>query len=126
MIGVIVVGPRREHNVRIPAPDLANDLLAHVERGQQLPIMIVENVVLNPLSPRRFLCLGEAALRQFLAMHGLMARITIGDRYEFNGIARLYPKRGGSGRANITIVRMGPESDDANLIPLRHEACGGA
>ena len=121
MIGMIIVGTRRQHDVGVPAANLADNFLAHFERGQQFAIVIVQNFVLDSQAPRGFLGLAQPPLRQCGAAHGLMAGIPIGDRNELDRVAQARKQCGRSRCANIAIVRMRAERDDPNLLSLRQQ-----
>ena len=121
MIGVIVVGTRRQYNIRIPLADLPDHLLAHLERGQQLSVVIIEDCVLDAQTARRFLGLGEPALGKSGAVQCLMARIAVGDGHELHRVPGGGKERGGTRRADVAIVGMRAEGDDPNLFSLRQQ-----
>ncbi len=64
MIRMIIVRPRGQHDIRIPAANLTDDFLTHLQCWKQLPVMIVQYFILDPQPPRRFLRFAEPALGQ--------------------------------------------------------------
>ena len=84
MIRVIVVGPRREHDIRIPLPDAPDDLFPHGQRGQQFAVMVVEHFVRDAQPPSGLLRFGAATFGQRAASHRLMAGIAIGHGNELD------------------------------------------
>ena len=90
VVGMVVVGTRAQHEVGIPLPDLADDLLAHLQRGQQLAVMVVKGDVFDADSAAGFRSLGSPPHRQSAAPFALVARVAVRHRDK----AHLVPERG--------------------------------
>ena len=115
MVGVIVVGPRREHEIGIPQPNLPNDLLAHVERGDQLAVVIIEHDVLDADAAPGFLCLGSSPRSEGASAFRLMSCITVGHRHEPDAMPKRGELRGRTAGALVAVIRMGAKRDDVQL-----------
>jgi hypothetical protein len=115
MIRVIVIRPRRQHEISVPLAYLTNDLQTHIEGRQQLAVVVVEDDILDADPPSRFLCLGAPPSGQRAAALRLMTGVAVGDGHESHAVA----ERGILGRrtagALVAVVRMRPERDDVEF-----------
>ena len=115
MVGVIIVGPRRQDEVGFPLPDLANDLLSRVQARQQLAVVIVEDDVLDPDAASRFPRFRAPPGGQRAASLRLVSRVAVGDGDEPHPVAERGVLGGDAARSLITVVRMGAKRDDVQL-----------
>ena len=115
MIRMIVVRPRREDEVRVPLPNLPDDLLAHRERRQQLAVVIVEDDVLDADSATGFARFGATPRGERAAAFGLMAGVAVGHRHESHAVAEGRVLRRNASGALIAVVGMRAERDDVQL-----------
>ena len=83
---MVIVGPRRHHDVGVPLANGADHLPAHFERGHQFAIVVVHDLVFGdargggPIpAVSAYLRLASAA-----AAHLLVAGVAVGDRNEFH------------------------------------------
>ena len=114
VIGVVVVRPRREHDVGVPLPDLADDLLAHVHGGHELAVVVVERFVFRDAEPpRRLLRPPRRRRGERAAAFGLVAGVAVGDGDELDLVAQRGPLGGGAAGLLVAVVGMGAEGDDA-------------
>ncbi len=117
---MVIVGPRREHNVGLPLSNGSNDLPAHLEGWQQFSIMIAQDLVFGDSEAARgLLCFRITAPGERAAALLLMAGISIGDGKKFHCIAGLRKLRGGAGEFAIAVVRVGADSDDSKNATIR-------
>ena len=61
--------------------------LPHLQRRQQLPVVIVQDFIFDAETPRRFPGLAQPPLRQGRAMQRLVPHVTVGDGHEFHRMA---------------------------------------
>ena len=87
MVGMVVVRPRCQHQVGIPLANLADDLLADVERRHQLAVVVVEDDVLDADAAAGFLRFGTAPRRERATTLGLVTRVAVGDGDESHAMA---------------------------------------
>src|SRR6267143_6849072 len=118
MIGMIVVGTWPDHDVSLPLPDFADDLLADLESRQETTVVVVEHFVFDADSPCGLLCFGTAAHGELASAQGLMARVAVSQRNEFHFMAERGVLSGESSRAQVAVVRMRPEGDHAYRLVL--------
>src|SRR6185437_9442962 len=87
--------------------------------------MIIEHDIIDAKAASRFFGFSKTPGRKLRSFHRLMPRIAVGDRHESDRVAHFSEQRGGSGSPDITIVRMGSESNHTNLLTLRkkHSRC---
>ncbi len=109
---MIVVRPRREHQVGLPLADLADDLLAHLQRRKQLAVVIVEDDVFDADALAGLDGFGAPPCRERAAAFGLMAGVAVGDRDEADLVAQRGPFRGRAAGADVAVVRVRAERDD--------------
>jgi hypothetical protein len=122
VVGVIVVGPRRENDIGLPLANRADHLQPHFEGGHQLAIVVIHDLVFGDAEPAgRFLGLDVPAPGQCDAAHFLVAGVSVGDRNEFHRGPGLDEFRGRAAEFAVAIVRVGPESDHPERSLLRHE-----
>src|SRR6266852_8504574 len=123
MIGMIVVGAGPDHNVSLPLPDLADDLLADVESRQETTVMVVEHFVFDADSTCGLLCFGTAAHGERASTQRLMAGVAVGQRNEFHFMAERGVLSGESSRAQVAVVRVRAEGYDAYrfILGLRRQ-----
>jgi hypothetical protein len=76
MIGMVIIGPRRENEVGIHLPHLADDLFPDWQGREQLTVVIVQHDILDADAFAGFLGLGPPAIRQRAAAFGLMPGVT--------------------------------------------------
>ena len=86
VIRMIVVRSRRQHEVRLPEPDLPNDFFAWLERRQQLAVVIVQHDVIDADPAAGFLRFRAATRGERATALGLMPGIAIRDRDEANAV----------------------------------------
>ena len=84
---MIVVWARRQHDVRIPLANLPDYLLAHLQRRQQLPVVIVQDFIFDAETPRRFPGLAQPPLSQGSSMQRLVPHVSVGDGHELHRMA---------------------------------------
>ena len=94
----------------------SDDLLADFHRWQQFTIVIVEHFVLgDPGAARRLLRFRVAPFGKDRASHVLVAGVAVGHRQELHLVSELRHLRGHTGGADVAIVRMRSDDDDADL-----------
>jgi hypothetical protein len=121
---VVVVGPRREHDIRVPLTYAPDDLLADVERGQKLAIVVIEHFVGDAETPAGFLSFGAAAFGERAAAFDLVAGVAVGDRHKFHSGAERAEPGGRAGGPDVAIVGMRPESNNTQWMILRRQPGG--
>ena len=116
MVRMVVVGARGNHDVGFPLPYGADDLAARFERGHQLAIVVVEDLVLGDAeAARRLLRLQIPAPGQGAASHRLVAGVAVGDGEELDGVAGSGELDGRAAELDVAIVRVGADGEDAQL-----------
>src|SRR5262249_50781204 len=116
MIGMIVVGTGSKYYVGVPLPDSADDLLADLESGQKLAVVVVENLVGDTEPPSRFFSLETTPMRKMEAAVVVMPGVAVGDGHEFHVVSQRREFGGCPGRTNNAVVRMSAESDHSDLL----------
>ena len=96
----------------MPLADLPDDLSAHVQIGQQLAVMVVEDDVLDADPTAGLLRLGAPPCAKLRAALLLMAGIAVGDRDEAHVMPGGRPLRGHAACVQIAVVGMRTERDD--------------
>ena len=86
--------------------------------------MVVEHLVFDADSPCGLLCFGTAAHGERASTQGLMASVAVGQRNEFHFVAERGVLSGQSSRAQVAVVRMRAEGDDAYrfILGLRRQS----
>ena len=115
VIRVIVVRSRRQHQVRLPEPDLSNDFFSRLERRQQLAVVIVQHDVVDTDAPSGFLCFGAATRGERATALGLMPGVAIRDRDEANAVPEGRQLRCRAAGLLVAIVLVRAERDDVEL-----------
>ena len=115
MVGMVIVRPRRQHEVGFPQTDLADDLLARFQRRKQLAVVVVEDDVVDPDPASSLLGFRPAPRRERAAAFRLMSRIAVGDGDEADVVSHRGQLRRGAACALIAIVRVGTEGNHIQL-----------
>ena len=123
MVGMIVVRPRREHEVGLPFADLPDDLLAHLEIGDELAIMVVEHHVLDADAAAGLLRLGAPPHGELAAALLVVTGIAVGDGDEPHLVAERRPFGRRAAGADVTVVGVRTERDDAERLILGGDSC---
>src|SRR5206468_5838396 len=93
-------------------PDLADNLQPHVERRQQLAVVIVEHDIVDPDAPARFPGLLAPTGGQGTATLRLVTRVAVRDGDEPDVVAQRRPPGRGASGTLVAVVRMRSERDD--------------
>ena len=112
MIGVIVVGPMRDHHVGLPLADLAGDDPAVFQGRQQLAVVDIEHLGFDAQNLGALLDLGRAATGEDGPGHLVVADVAVGHADELDLVAQLGPPRGRAAGFQLAVVRMRAEDDD--------------
>ena len=123
MVGMIIVGPRADHQVRLPFADQADDFLAGLQCRQQFAVVNVEHFHGRAEKARGLFNLPLAPQRQRPAGLAPMADVAVGHGNKFDVMALARPQRADPAGLQFAIVRMRAETDDAQLAVIgRHPA----
>ena len=109
---MVVVRPRCEDEIGVPQADLPNDVLARLQRRDQLAVVIVERDVFDAGPPARLTCFLTPPRGECAPAFGLVTGVAIGDRYEPHAMTELGQLDGRAAGALVAIVGMGAEGDD--------------
>ncbi len=119
MIGVVIVGPMTHDDVGIPFPDQAGDSAAILQGRQQLAVVNVQDFRGDAQEACGGLDLGLAAARQGAAGVAPVADVAVGHGDELDVVPLRPPQDGDAAGLQFAIVRMGPETEDAQLAVVR-------
>ena len=122
MVGVVVVKPGRDDDVRGETAQCANKLLAGGEVGLDIAVMRVEDLVFAQADElRRRAALAVATLCERLARHRLVSGVAIahGDELDFVAHGDEFHRR--CAHVEIRIVRMRSNADILHRwqVPLK-------
>src|SRR5437867_6572031 len=119
MVGMIIIGPMAEHDVGFPLPNEAGKHAAIFEGGKQFAVMNVENDALHAENLVRSLHFVAPAQGQGAAGFAPMADIAIGHRHEQDMMAFFRPHGSCATYLKFAVIRMRPETDDAEFAVVR-------
>src|SRR5437588_2108152 len=106
VIRMIVIGARRNDDVRLPLADFADDLLTDLPGRQELAVVVIEHFVFDADASPGFLRLSAATLGKFFSAHRLHL---VAEHGILGGDATC---------AEVAIVGMRTEGDDAHRLVL--------
>ncbi len=112
MIGMVVVGPVRDHDVGLPLADLAGDRSPILEGGQQLAVVDVEHFRGDAEDLRALLDLGRAAAGEHRSRDLVVPNVAVRDAHELHRVTELGPTRCRPAGVELAIVGMSAEDDD--------------
>ena len=118
VVGMVVVGTRGEDDIRVPFADLADNLFADIEGGEQLAVVVAEHFIFDAEAARGFLGLGSAALGKSGAVDLVVADIAVGNGDELDGMPHRGKETGRAGSADVAVIGMGAKGDYADLLVL--------
>src|SRR5690349_9045719 len=111
MIRMIVVRPGCDDYVRLPFANLADDLFANLQTGQELAVVVIEHLVFDADASSRFLRLSTAPISEFLSVLRLMPSVAVRQRYELHLVAERSILGGETSGSEIAVVRMCAEGN---------------
>jgi hypothetical protein len=125
VVRVIVVGAGSQHDISAPLPDLATDLAAHFQRGQQLAVVIVQNFIFDSNPSLRFLSFRAPTFGQHPATLLVVSGVAVRNGDEFHQMPGRSVFRGQPSGLGVAVVRMSAECDDAQpgIILARKRNC---
>jgi hypothetical protein len=115
MVGVIVVGAGAEDQVGLPFADEADQLLAILERGHELAVVIVEDFDACAEEGGGLLHFVFAAEGKWAAGFAPVADVAVGDGDEFDMVALGGPESADAAGLELAVVGVGAEADDAEF-----------
>ena len=119
MIGVIVVGPVADHDVRVPLPDQLRNDAPVLECGQDLPVVYVHHFGRNAQPPAHLHHLFLSTLRQRPSRRLPVTDIAIGRRNQLDVVPHFCPLHGHTRAAVLRIVGVRAKDDNPQLAVNR-------
>jgi len=114
MVRMIVVGPGRKDQVGLPLANLADDLLADLQRGHQFGVVVVEHLVFGDAQPAgRLFGLGPATIGQHAAALRVVPGVAVRDREELHLVAHGGIERRRAAHFDVAVVRVRPNAQNA-------------
>ncbi len=94
------------HQVGLELPDEGDELVAHLQAGQERTVVVVQGDIFRAHTAARVGRLDASALGQWATAHFVVAGVTVGHTDHFYRMAQAAVERGQPTRAKVWVVRV--------------------